>query len=327
MAYTKKIVVIGTGGTIAGQSGSAEDLTAYQAGELTIDEVLAIVPGVENYGPFESKQLCNIDSSDMTMAIWMELARTVQAAVDREDVAAVVITHGTDTMEEGSYFLQLTVQTNKPIVMVGAMRPATAISADGPLNLLQAMQIARSPEAVGKGVLVTLNGTINCAREVVKQHTTGSDAFGNAFFGHIGFVQDGIARFYYESLRKHTAASEFAPLTAKELPMVALVYLYGGIDSNVLHSVLQTKPHGLVLAGLGHGILPERIRQLVENLDIPVVRSSRTGSGMVSAMPNDSRHGFIVSDTLAPSKARILLTLGSTKTKDRAALQEYFYEY
>lgn len=137
-------------------------------------------------------------------------------------------------------------------------------------------------------------------------------------------MQDGIARFYYESLRKHTAASEFAPLTAKELPMVALVYLYGGIDSNVLHSVLQTKPHGLVLAGLGHGILPERIRQLVENLDIPVVRSSRTGSGMVSAMPNDSRHGFIVSDTLAPSKARILLTLGLTKTKDRAALQEYF---
>ena len=111
--------------------------------------------------------------------------------------------------------MQLTVQTNKPIVMVGAMRPATAISADGPLNLLQAMQIARSPEAVGKGVLVTLNGTINCAREVVKQHTTGSDAFGNAFFGHIGFVQDGIARFYYESLRKHTAASEFARLRQK----------------------------------------------------------------------------------------------------------------
>ena len=161
----------------------------------------------------------------------------------------------------------------------------------------------------------------------MKRHTTGSDAFGNDFFGHIGFVQDGVARFYYQSLRKHTLNSEFAPLAVKELPTVALVYLYGGIDSGVLHHVLQTKPHGLVLAGLGHGILPERIRQLVENLDIPVVRSSRTGSGMVSVMPNDSRHGFIAGDTLAPSKARILLTLALTKTTDRAALQEYFYEY
>ncbi|WP_295238284.1 asparaginase [Veillonella sp.] len=327
MVYDKKIVVIGTGGTIAGQSGSAEDLTGYQAGELSIEQVLATVPGVEGYGPFESHQLCNIDSSDMTMTIWAKLAHTVQVYVDREDVAAVVITHGTDTLEEGSYFLHLTVRTTKPIVMVGAMRPATAISADGPLNLLQAVQIARSPQAVGQGVLVTLNGTINCARDVVKQHTTDVAAFGNSFFGHLGFVQDGQAHFYYQTLRKHTANSEFAPLSTERLPKVALITLYGGVEAELIHQVLQGKPHGIVLAGLGHGILPEKIRQIVEHSDIPIVRSSRTGSGMVSAMPSDSRFGFIVSDTLAPSKARLLLMLGLTKTTDRKQLQTYFEQY
>lgn len=327
MVYDKKIVVIGTGGTIAGQSGSAEDLTGYQAGELSIDQVLATVPGVEEYGPFESHQLCNIDSSDMTMAIWAKLAHMVQAYVDREEVAAVVITHGTDTLEEGSYFLHLTVRTTKPIVMVGAMRPATAISADGPLNLLQAVQIARSPQALGQGVLVTLNGTINCARDVVKQHTTDVAAFGNSFFGHLGFVQDGQAHFYYQTLRKHTASSEFAPLPTETLPKVALITLYGGVEAELIHQVLQGKPHGIVLAGLGHGILPEKIQQIVEHSDIPIVRSSRTGSGMVSAMPSDSRFGFIVSDTLAPSKARLLLMLGLTKTTDRKQLQTYFEQY
>lgn len=327
MVYDKKIVVIGTGGTIAGQSGSAEDLTGYQAGELSIDQVLATVPGVEGYGPFESHQLCNIDSSDMTLSIWAKLAHTVQAYVDREDVAAVVITHGTDTLEEGSYFLHLTVRTVKPIVMVGAMRPATAISADGPLNLLQAVQVARSPQAVGQGVLVTLNGTINCAREVVKRHTTDVNAFGNDFFGHVGFIQAGTPHFYYQSLRKHTAHSEFAPLTVDELPRVELITLYGGIESDLIHRVLQGKPRGLVIAGLGHGILPEKIQQILEHSEIPVVRASRTGYGMVSTMPSDNRAGFIVSDTLAPSKARLLLMLGLTKTTDCKQLQSYFQQY
>lgn len=327
MVYDKKIIVIGTGGTIAGQSSAAEDLTGYQAGELSIDQVLATVPGVEGYGPFESHQLCNIDSSDMTIAIWSELSRKVQTYVERDDVAAVVITHGTDTLEEGAYFLHLTVRTEKPIVMVGAMRPATAISADGPLNLLQAVQVARSPQAQGQGVLVTLNGTINCARDVVKQHTTDVDAFGNAFFGHLGFVQAGEAHFYYQSLRTHTLHSEFAPLTAESLPKVVLLTLYGGVEPELIHYVLQGKPRGLVIAGLGHGILPKKIQQIVEHSDIPIVRASRTGSGMVSAMASDSRDGFIVSDTLTPAKARLLLMLGLTKTSDRKQLQRYFYEY
>lgn len=322
------IALIGTGGTIAGQGASETDLTGYVSGVLGLDEILTAVPQAQAYGPFLFTEFSNMESSDMREQQWLALARLVQSYVNREDVAGVVITHGTDSMEETSYFLHLTVATDKPVIMTGAMRPAGALSADGPLHILQALQLARSPQAVGKGVLVTLNGYIDGAREVTKQNTTDVATFGNRIFGHLGIMQEGEAHFYQASVRCHTKDSEFAVDNLVDtLPSVALLTCYAGIEDSLVAAVLNTSIEGLVLAGLGHGTLPRQVIELTQNLSIPCVRSSRTGSGIVSAIPTDRVRGYLVSDSLSPQKARILLMLGLTKTQDREQLQNYFYRY
>ena len=262
----KKIALIGTGGTIAGQGASDTDLTGYTAGVLGLDEILASVPGTEPYGPYTYIQFSNIESSDITVKHWLDLSKLVQQLVDQDDIGGVVITHGTDSMEETAYFLNLTVHTDKPIVVTGSMRPAGAISADGPINLLQAIQVARTPETAGKGVVVVLNGYIDGARDVSKCNTTN-----------------------------------------------VLLTCYGGMDDMVPMSVVATNPDGLILTGLGHGTIPQNVRQITQNTKFPTVRASRTGSGMVSAVPQDTLAGYLVSDTLSPQKARILLMLQKLK--------------
>ena len=325
----KKIVIIGTGGTIAGQSASDADLTGYQAGAIGVDDLLSSVPELGDYGPLESKQLCNIDSSDMTTDLWLSLSRLVQKEVAREDVAGVVITHGTDTMEESAYFLHLTVSTDKPIVVTGSMRPASAISADGPLNLLNAVLTARSPEARGKGVIVTLNNYLDCARDVTKQNTTDVATFASPLFGHQGLIQGGQSHWYYVSTRRHTKASEFAPLAAdvRALPEVGILYLYGGVSAQYVESIKALPWQGLVIAGLGHGILPTWVEKEVKQLSIPVVRASRVAGGMVSALPDDGINQFLTADTLNLAKARILLMLGLAKGYGDKELQDAFNHY
>lgn len=327
MTYDKKVIIIGTGGTIAGRSGAAEDLTGYHAGELSVESLLSSVPGLMHYGPFECEQFSNIDSSDITVEHWVRLAATVQRYVDDDTVAGIVITHGTDSMEETAYFLHLTVDTDKPVVLTGSMRPATAISADGPLNLLMAVQTVRAEASRGKGIIVALNGYLDCAREVTKLHTTDVATFGNDYFGHMGLVQDGIPFYYYEPLRRHTKHSEFARLGEQTLPQVEILYLYGGIKENFVAAALSQRLDGLVVAGLGHGIIPQRIQSQLSSLTIPIVRASKTGHGMVSPMKNDSLHGMVAADTLTPVKARILLMLGLTKTRHVDELQSMFGTY
>lgn len=327
MTYDKKVIIIGTGGTIAGRSGAAEDLTGYHAGELSVESLLSSVPGLMHYGPFECEQFSNIDSSDVTVEHWVRLATTVQRYVDDDTVEGIVITHGTDSMEETAYFLHLTVDTDKPVVLTGSMRPATAISADGPLNLLMAVQTVRSEASRGKGIIVALNGYLDCAREVAKLHTTDVATFGNDYFGHMGLVQDGIPFYYYEPLRRHTKYSEFARLGEQTLPQVEILYLYGGIKENFVAAALSQRLDGLVVAGLGHGIIPQRIQSQLSSLTIPIVRASKTGHGMVSPMKNDSLHGMVAADTLTPVKARILLMLGLTKTRHVDKLQSMFGTY
>ena len=252
---------------------------------------------------------------------------TVQRYVDDDTVAGIVITHGTDSMEETAYFLHLTVDTDKPVVLTGSMRPATAISADGPLNLLMAVQTVRAEASRGKGIIVALNGYLDCAREVTKLHTTDVATFGNDYFGHMGLVQDGIPFYYYEPLRRHTKYSEFARLGEQTLPQVEILYLYGGIKENFVAAVLSQRLDGLVVAGLGHGIIPQRIQSQLSSLTIPIVRASKTGHGMVSPMKNDGLHDMVAADTLTPVKARILLMLGLTKTRHVDELQSMFGTY
>lgn len=334
------IVLIGTGGTIAGQGGSETDLTGYQSGVLGLEDILSDLPQADVYGPFLFEQFSNIESSDITEGQWVQLAQLVQAYVDRDDVAGLVITHGTDSMEETAYFLNLVIDTDKPIVLTGSMRPAGALSADGPLNLLQAMQLARSERAWGQGVLVTLNGYIDGARDVTKQNTTDPGTFGNRLFGHLGLIQDGQAHMYYGPTRMHTEFSNFKVshlvrygATHEErsedhpLPSVALISCYAGMDRRLVKAVLATEPDGLILAGLGHGTIPKQVIEETANLSIPVVRASRTGSGMVSALESDKERGYLVADTLSPQKARILLMLCLAKGYDKDQIRQAFKEY
>ena len=322
-----KIALIGTGGTIAGKGTSNTDLTGYTAGVLGLDEVLASVPGTKPYGPYTYTQFSNIESSDITVNHWLELSKLVQKLVNRDDIGGVVITHGTDSMEETAYFLNLTVHTDKPIVITGSMRPAGAISADGPINLLQAIQVARTPSSVGKGVIVVLNGYIDGARDVSKCNTTNVATFDSPLVGHLGIVQDGVAHYYKTSTRRHTQDSVFDVSKLTELPRVVIMTCYGGMDDMVPMSVVATNPEGLILTGLGHGTIPQNVRQITQNTKFPTVRASRTGSGMVSAVPQDALANYLVCDTLSPQKARILLMLGLTKTKNLKKLQQFFHEY
>ncbi len=321
----QNIAIIGTGGTIAGKGASDTDLTGYTPGVITVEEIIESVPGVSEYGPFVHYQFANMESSDITMYQWIELAKLVQSVVDREDVGGVVITHGTDTLEETAYFLNLVVHTDKPIVVTGSMRPASAISADGPINLLQSIQVTRHPSSVGKGVLVVLNGTIESAREVTKMNTTNVSTFGSPNTGHMGFVQDGVPHFYSSPVRRHTLHSEFA--VADTLPHVPILACYAGIEESVGAAVLNTHPDGLVIMGLGHGTVPKQIRVVTEKAGVPVVRASRTGTGIVSALSTDKGTDYIVSDSLSPQKARILLMVALQKERTKGDLERIFKEY
>ena len=321
-----KIMMIGTGGTIAGTGNGSSALTEYRAGSIGVDDLMQAVPALEEYGPFESVQFSNIDSSEMSPYRWGHLAMLVNEVAKRDDIGGIVITHGTDTMEETAYFLQLTVNTCKPVVMTGSMRPATALSADGPVNLLQAVQAARSKNAWNQGVLVVMNGYIDSAREVAKLHTTDVATFGNTQLGHMGCVQNGQAYFYYTPCRKHTSESEFILHNEVEFPTVGIVNLYGGMDTEILNMV-ASRSQGLVIGGFGHGTLPQGVRDTLKKIAIPKVRSSRIGNGIVSSNSSDVKEGFIVSDSLSPVKARILLMLALQQERSREDLENLFALY
>lgn len=321
-----KIMMIGTGGTIAGTGNGSSALTEYRAGSIGVDDLMQAVPALEEYSPFESVQFSNIDSSEMSPYRWGHLAMLVNEVAKRDDIGGIVITHGTDTMEETAYFLQLTVNTCKPVVMTGSMRPATALSADGPVNLLQAVQVARSKNAWNQGVLVVMNGYIDSAREVAKLHTTDVATFGNTQLGHMGCVQNGQAYFYYTPCRKHTSESEFILHNEVEFPTVGIVNLYGGMDTEILNMV-ASRSQGLVIGGFGHGTLPQGVRDTLKKIAIPKVRSSRIGNGIVSSNSSDVKEGFIVSDSLSPVKARILLMLALQQERSREELERIFATY
>ena len=321
-----KIMVIGTGGTIAGAGNGSSALTEYRAGSIGVNDLMQAVPALAEYGPFENVQFSNIDSSEMSPYRWVRLALLVNEVAKRDDISGIVITHGTDTMEETAYFLQLTVHTKKPVVMTGSMRPATALSADGPVNLLQAVQVARSENAWNQGVLVVMNGYIDSAREVAKLHTTDVATFGNAQLGHMGCVQNGTAYFYYTPCRKHTSDSEFILHEEVELPQVGIVNLYGGMDTEILTMVAR-QSQGLIVGGFGHGTLPQGVRDTLKKITIPKVRSSRIGNGIVSSNSSDIKEGLIVSDSLSPVKARILLMLALQRERSREDLERIFASY
>jgi L-asparaginase len=327
-----KIKVLATGGTIAGAQTTQAD-AGYQSGSFSVDDLLKAVPQLKNLAELSGEQIANIGSQTMNHEVWLKLARRINEVLSG-DADGVVITHGTDTMEETGYFLSLVVKSDKPVVLVGSMRPATAISADGPINLFNGVALAANPEAKGRGPLVLLNDTIHYARESQKMHTTRMDTFQSPNRGIAGMMNTGKAYFYSANTVRHTLASEFTidNLTPDKLPRVEVVYSYANLGGDIIDYLSQQGARGIVLAGVGDGNSTDAALAALHKAaqkGVAVVRSSRVGSGVVdrNVEINDDKLGFIAAMELNPQKARILLMLGLTRTDDPKKLQQYFYTY
>ena len=291
MMRKPKVVILGTGGTIAGRAGSNTEMTGYQAGEIGIQTLINAVPEMLEVADVTGEQFCNIGSFDMIDDIWLRSSRRVSELLQQPEVDGIVITHGTDTLEETAYFLNLTVKSEKPVVLVGAMRPATAMSADGPVNLLNAVALAGSQEAVGKGVLIAMNDQINGARDATKTNTTHVETFKSWELGYLGYFQNGKPIFYKASLRRHTAAAEFDISKVTALPRVDIVYLHVNCDDILVRAAVSAGALGIVIAAFGHGNLHINIKPALIKIarsGIPVVRSTRVGNGIVSRSADDT---------------------------------------
>lgn len=324
----RHVHILACGGTIAGKGASADDLTGYTAGEMSLDDLLGAVPQLTEYAHISGEQFSNIDSSNMTEALWLQLVQRVNALGADETVDGIVITHGTDSLEETAYFLQLTAHTNKPIVLVGSMRPATAISADGPLNLLEAVQLAADERTGTFGVVVAMNGTTCSARFVEKTDTTHVDTFKSRQQGLLGLMQDGNALWYQQPVRRHTTQSILSCDGVTALPKVEILYAYVGMTTDMITSAKARGVEAIVLAGFGHGQMADNVAEALHEAvrqGILVVRASRTLGGAVTTVPKYS--DFLSSDNLTPQKAKILMQLALLQTRDYEAIQKIFQSY
>ncbi len=323
------IALLATGGTIAG-SGASASLGSYKSGELGIKELLKAIPSLKKIARIQGEQISNIGSQDMTEEVWFKLAKRVQKLLNDSRIKGVVITHGTDTLEESAYFLNLVLRSTKPVVLVGAMRNASSLSADGALNLYNALSVALDEKSANKGVLVVMDDNIFSAREAIKTHTTHTSTFKALNSGTIGSVYYGKVRYYMQPLRKHTTESEFSLLELKTpLPKVDIIYTHAGMTPDLFQASLNSHAKGIVIAGVGNGNVSAgflKAMQEASEMGVVIVRSSRVGSGEITSGEIDDK-AFITSDNLNPQKARVLLQLALTKTNDKTKIQEMFEEY
>ncbi|HJN86411.1 MAG: asparaginase [Dehalococcoidia bacterium] len=326
--------VIGTGGSISGIGPHRLDYTLYgELGKkLLVGESLARIPELAEIAQVRSEDLISVGSTAFGPQEWLPLSQRInQIFRDEDDVAGVVVTHGTATLEETAYFLHLTVKSSKPVVITGAMRPPTAMGTDADVNLLDAVRIAACPEAVGLGVLTVLNNEVQCARDVVKANTYRVETFRPNELGFLGYADsDGQVVFYRAPLRKHTMATPFDVGSVSALPRVDIVYAYAGADGLLVEAARNNKSDGLVIAGLGSGGSPPALEAAASDAALhgmPVVLASRVTAGRVILTPKKEKQGIMVADNLLPQKARILLMLGLTITSDRGELQQMFWEY
>ncbi len=326
-----RIRLLATGGTIAG-AHVGDATRGYHSAAFSIDALIAAVPQLATLAQLDVESVAAIGSQDMNEAVWLKLAARTSAALAEPGIAGVVITHGTDTMEETAFFLNLVVHTEKPIVLVGAMRPATAISADGPMNLFNAIAVAAHPGMRARGVLVVANDEIHFAREVAKTNTTQVGTFRATHRGLAGLVNAGRLHLYAPPVRRNTTTSEFSVDGVTALPRVEIVYAHAGMGRELIDAAVHAGARGLVIAGVGDGNLAAPALAAAAEAaraGVAVVRSSRTGGGVVerNIEIDDDALGFIAADELNPQKARVLLMLGLTRTRDTAALQAMFFEY
>jgi L-asparaginase type II len=326
--------VIDTGGSISCVGASRTDFIDYGYADrhYTIEEMIARVPELASIASLRSEQFTNVYGGDLSPEHWIGLARRINAILrDAPETGGIAITHGTSTLEETAYFLNLTVKSPKPVVVTGAMRPMTAMSNDAELNLLDCVRVAATAQAANRGVLVVLNNQIQGAREVTKSSTSRLDTFKSADLGFLGYADsDGAVVFYRDTTRLHTHRTEFDVEHLEKLPRVDIAFAYSGADGAAIAALAQAGCEGLVAAGLGSGGAPrpflDALSKVVED-GVPVVVASQAGSGRAMARRAAAERGFLFADNLLPRKARILLMLALTRTRDRREIQRMMQTY
>jgi L-asparaginase len=305
------VLVLATGGTIAGKA-SGISAVGYTAGEVTGKDLIAAAPGIEKFATLSTDQISNIGSQDMNDEVWLKLYSRIKKAFESNEADGIVITHGTDTLEETAFFLEQVLPTDKPVVLVGSMRPSTAVSADGPANLLEAVKVAVDPDSQGRGVLVVLNDLIHETRDVTKGNTTELQAFKSPNAGPIGYVDLESVRFLHPP--EIYPRPRFNAPAKSPMPRVDIIYSHSNMTADLINASVKDGAKGIILAGVGDGNTSKpalAALAVAAKSGVLVVRSSRVGSGFTirNAEINDDKMGFASSLDLNPQKARILLQL------------------
>jgi L-asparaginase len=325
------IVILATGGTIAGAAATGTQ-SAYTSGAVTIDAMLQAVPGIRDKADIKGEQISNVGSQDISFDIMLALAKRINQLLATKDVDGIVVTHGTDTMEETAYFLNLVVKSDKPVVLVGSMRPSTAVSADGPLNLYNAVGVAGDPKAKGRGVLVVMNDWIHGAHSMTKTSTTDVHTFMSPLRGLVGVSAYGTNDFYNVPEWKNTTRSEFDVSKVDKLPRVDIVFACADMPPDLIDASVNNGAKGIVIAGVGNGNMNKASLDAAANAakkGVVVVRSSRVAIGLVgrNVEVKDDDLGFVASDELNPQKSRILLSLALLKPRPVSQIQTLFSSY
>jgi L-asparaginase len=325
------VTILATGGTIAGAAATGTQ-AAYTSGAVTIDAMLDAVPGIKGLANIKGEQISNVGSQDITLEIMLTLARRINVLLAQKEVDGIVVTHGTDTMEETAFFLNLVVKSEKAVVMVGSMRPSTAVSADGPLNLFDAVAVAADPNTRGRGVLVVMNDWIHGAHSLTKTSTTAIQTFMSPLRGLVGVSSYGKNDFYNTPAWKHTTASEFDVASVTKLPRVDIIFACADMSADLIDASVENGAKGIVIAGVGNGNMNKASLEAAARAarkGVVVVRSSRVATGTVgrNVEVNDDEMNFVASDELNPQKSRMLLMLALLKPRNTAELQSLFQSY
>lgn len=322
----KKVYVLASGGTIAGLADSPVDFMGYTAGAADINALMASIPEINELADIETEDFCGIGSENATPELWLNLARRATDILANDTVDGLVVTSGTDTLEELAFFLNLTLNTTKPVVVVGAMRPLSAYGADGPVNLYNAVAVAAAESACEKGVLVVMNDTIISARGVAKQDTTRVHTMGGGDFGTLGYAAGGLVRFGAAPVGRHTFKSAIRLENIHDLPRVEIFYMAAGADARLLHAMADGGVSGVVLAAFGNGTFSDSVGVAMRDLQdmgVTCVVTSRCQTGFARVtMP-----GLIAGADFSPQKARLLLMLCLAVNMSADEIAEAFAEY
>lgn len=317
-----KVKIFTTGGTIQSKGNHRQKHMEYSDGKVTPEELMADLPEMKEFADVSYTEISNVGSPSVNTEIQLKLAKAINEWLAQPDSAGAVVTHGTATLEETAYFLNLVIKSDKPVVVVGAMRPFTAVSRDGPFNLLNAVRTAATPEARGKGVMILLNDEINDARDTTKGNTNRMDTFVARDTGPLGFADSDRIVFYRKPTTRHTSKSEFDVSNLTTLPRVDITYGYQESDGTAIDAFVAAGAKGIVLTGGNRDAIKRG-----QAKGVVFVNSDRKGSGRVLESTRSSESGVPTSDSISPHKARILLRLALTKTTDPKEIQRMFNEY